>query len=71
MTGKRYKKQFLIPALVFCRWEVIAAFIGQHVSESNKNARDVLSKAKELQKNGEWLRDELEHHCLVVDFFFF
>ena len=38
--------------IVVCRWEVIAAFIGQHVAGSNKKARDVLSKAKELQKNG-------------------
>lgn len=34
------------------RWEVIANFIGQHVAGSDKNAKDVLSKAKELQKNG-------------------
>ena len=40
--------------IVVCRWEVIAAFIGQHVTGSNKNARDVLSKAKELQKNGKF-----------------
>ena len=39
---------------IVCRWEVIAAFIGQHVTGSNKNARDVLSKAKELQKNGKF-----------------
>ncbi|KAK7102753.1 dnaJ homolog subfamily C member 2-like [Littorina saxatilis] len=41
----------LFPAGTQDRWEVIAAFIGQHVSGSNKNARDVLCKAKELQKN--------------------
>ena len=33
-------------------WEVIAKFIGQHVEGSDKNAKDVLAKAKELQKNG-------------------
>lgn len=36
----------------FSRWEVIANFIHQHVPTSNKNAKDVLHKAKELQKNG-------------------
>ncbi|KAK7499927.1 hypothetical protein BaRGS_00008775, partial [Batillaria attramentaria] len=46
----------LFPAGTQDRWEVIAAFIGQHVSGSNKNARDVLSKAKELQKNDVALR---------------
>ena len=34
------------------RWEVISNFIKQHVPESTKSARDVLAKAKELQKNG-------------------
>lgn len=46
----------LFPAGTQDRWEVIAAFIGQHVTGSNKNARDVLSKAKELQKNDTTLR---------------
>ncbi|XP_076448534.1 dnaJ homolog subfamily C member 2-like [Babylonia areolata] len=46
----------LFPAGTKDRWEVIAAFIGQHVTGSNKNARDVLSKAKELQKNDLTLR---------------
>lgn len=46
----------LFPAGTQDRWEVIAAFIGQHVTGSNKNARDVLSKAKELQKNDLMLR---------------
>ena len=35
------------------RWEVISNFIKQHVPNSNKTAKDVLAKAKELQKNGE------------------
>ena len=38
--------------VVDCRWEVISNFIKQHVPESNKSAKDVLAKAKELQKNG-------------------
>lgn len=46
----------LFPAGTKDRWEVIAAFIGQHVVGSDKNARDVLSKAKELQKNDVALR---------------
>lgn len=46
----------LFPAGTKDRWEVIAAFIGQHVTGSNKNARDVLAKAKELQKNDLTLR---------------
>ena len=32
---------------------MISNFIKQHVPDSNKTARDVLAKAKELQKNGE------------------
>lgn len=41
----------VFPAGTKERWEVIASFIKQHVPESNKNAKDVLSMAKELQKN--------------------
>lgn len=46
----------LFPAGTQDRWEVIAAFIGQHVAGSTKSARDVLAKAKELQKNDAALR---------------
>jgi hypothetical protein len=31
---------------------VISNFIKQHITDSNKNAKDVLAKAKDLQKNG-------------------
>lgn len=37
---------------VIYRWEVIANFIKQHVTDSDKNAKDVLAKAKGLQKDG-------------------
>lgn len=37
---------------VYFRWEVISNFIKQHITDSNKNAKDVLAKAKDLQKNG-------------------
>ena len=39
-------------SVLLTRWEVISNFIKQHVPNSNKSARDVLAKAKELQKNG-------------------
>ena len=38
--------------VIYCRWEVISKFIKQHIPSSNKNAKDVLAKAKDLQKNG-------------------
>ncbi|CAL1544236.1 unnamed protein product [Lymnaea stagnalis] len=53
----------LFPAGTQDRWEVIANFISQHVSGSNKNAKDVLSKAKELQKNDMKLRDEVRKNA--------
>ena len=43
---------------------MIAAFIGQHVTGSNKNARDVLSKAKELQKNGKPHQNKVTEHFI-------
>ena len=46
------KKKSPMAVLYCCRWEVISNFIKQHVPESNKTAKDVLAKAKDLQKNG-------------------
>ncbi|KAL4217072.1 DnaJ (Hsp40) [Mactra antiquata] len=48
----------VFPAGTKDRWEVIANFIKQHVSTSDKNARDVLSKAKDLQKNDTSLKNQ-------------
>ncbi|GFN93456.1 Dnaj homolog subfamily c member 2-like [Plakobranchus ocellatus] len=53
----------LFPAGTQDRWEVIANFIGQHVSETNKTAKDVLAKAKELQKNDMKLREEVKQNA--------
>ncbi|KAL3853214.1 hypothetical protein ACJMK2_016771 [Sinanodonta woodiana] len=50
----------VFPAGTKERWEVIANFIKQHVSVSDKNAKDVLSKAKELQKNDLALKEEAQ-----------
>ncbi|XP_046568154.1 dnaJ homolog subfamily C member 2-like [Haliotis rubra] len=50
----------LFPAGTKDRWEVIAKFIGQHVDGSNKTAKDVLGKAKDLQKNDSFLKEEAQ-----------
>ncbi|KAK3579078.1 hypothetical protein CHS0354_029938 [Potamilus streckersoni] len=50
----------VFPAGTKERWEVIANFIKQHVADSDKNAKDVLSKAKELQKNDLSLKEEAQ-----------
>ena len=38
------------------RWETIGNFIHQHMESSNRSAKEVLMKAKELQKMGGWSR---------------
>lgn len=48
----------VFPAGTKERWEVISNFIKQHVPESTKSARDVLAKAKELQKNDSALKED-------------
>ncbi|XP_005111497.1 dnaJ homolog subfamily C member 2 [Aplysia californica] len=53
----------LFPAGTQDRWEVIANFISQHVASSNKNAKDVLSKAKDLQKNDMKLKEEAKKNA--------
>ncbi|XP_041347493.1 dnaJ homolog subfamily C member 2-like [Gigantopelta aegis] len=50
----------LFPAGTQDRWDVIAKFIGQHVEGSDKNAKDVLAKAKELQKNDFALKEDAQ-----------
>ena len=50
---------YYMAVVMYCRWEVISNFIKQHVPESNKTAKDVLAKAKDLQKNGIFLLDIL------------
>ncbi|XP_048740508.2 dnaJ homolog subfamily C member 2-like isoform X2 [Ostrea edulis] len=50
----------LFPAGTKERWEVIASFIQQHVPNSNKNAKDVLSKTKELQKDDFFLKQNAD-----------
>ncbi|CAG5124699.1 unnamed protein product [Candidula unifasciata] len=55
----------LFPAGTQDRWEVIANFIGQHVAGSDKNAKDVLSKAKELQKNDMRLKDDVKQNAFA------
>lgn len=63
---KEEEVQFLIkavnlfPAGTKDRWEVIASFIKQHVTTSNKNAKDVLGKAKDLQKNDSFLKQDAD-----------
>jgi len=34
------------------RWEAIANFLKIHIAESDRSAKEVLAKAKQLQKNG-------------------
>ncbi|BFZ10799.1 hypothetical protein BsWGS_13838 [Bradybaena similaris] len=55
----------LFPAGTQDRWEVIANFIGQHVAGSDKNAKDVLSKAKELQKNDMKLKEDVKKNAFA------
>ena len=41
----------------FCfRWEVIASYITQHLPSSKRTAREVLSQAKNLQKDDSFQR---------------
>ncbi|CAI9729211.1 dnaJ homolog subfamily C member 2-like [Octopus vulgaris] len=56
----------LFPAGTRDRWEVIANFIIQHVEGSRKTARDVLKKAKELQKNDFSLKEEAQKKAFEV-----
>ncbi|KAL5013595.1 hypothetical protein ScPMuIL_007865 [Solemya velum] len=53
----------LFPAGTKDRWEVIASFIKQHVTDSNKNAKDVLAKAKDLQKNDMALKEDAQRNA--------
>jgi len=36
------------------RWEAIANFLKIHIADSDRSAKEVLAKAKQLQKNGNW-----------------
>jgi len=45
------------------RWEAIANFLKIHIADSNRSAKDVLAKAKQLQKNG-----KCGCHCFVCFF---
>ena len=47
-----------IQFFLFCceRWEAIANFLKIHIADSNRSAKDVLAKAKQLQKNGKRFR---------------
>lgn len=62
-TAALIKGVNLFPAGTQDRWEVIANFISQHVAGSNKVAKDVLSKAKELQKNDMKLREDAKNNA--------
>ena len=43
--------------IFFCfRWEVIASYITQHLPSSKRTAREVLSQAKNLQKDDSFQR---------------
>ncbi|KAK3102342.1 hypothetical protein FSP39_010641 [Pinctada imbricata] len=53
----------VFPAGTKERWEVIASFIKQHITSSNKNAKDVLAKAKELQKNDLALKHDADKNA--------
>jgi hypothetical protein len=44
---------------------VISNFIKQHITDSNKNAKDVLAKAKDLQKNGLY-KYTVQHNTLQL-----
>lgn len=48
----------LFPAGTNDRWETIANFLKLHVSGSNRSAKEVLSKAKDLQKNDMALKED-------------
>jgi DnaJ family protein C protein 2 len=48
----------LFPAGTNARWETIANFLKLHVPTSNRSAKDVLAKAKQLQKNDSMLKEE-------------
>lgn len=50
----------LFPAGTKDRWEVISNFIKQHVTDSTKTAKDVLAKAKDLQKNDMALKQDAD-----------
>ncbi|CAN7982183.1 unnamed protein product, partial [Ixodes pacificus] len=48
----------LFPAGTANRWEVVAAFLNQHSSVAERTARDVLAKAKSLQRLDPQLKEE-------------
>lgn len=48
----------LFPAGTNARWETIANFLKLHVADSNRSAKEVLAKAKDLQKNDMMLKEE-------------
>lgn len=48
----------LFPAGTANRWEVVAAFLNQHCSSSQRTAKEVLAKAKNLQKLEPQLKEE-------------
>ena len=50
----------IIYGLTYSRWEVISNFIKQHVPESTKTAKEVLAKAKDLQKNDKFLKQDAD-----------
>ncbi|KAI0219481.1 DnaJ-like subfamily C member 2 [Lamellibrachia satsuma] len=48
----------LFPAGTMARWETVASFITQHIPSSKRTAKEVLFKAKELQKNDGNLKED-------------
>lgn len=48
----------LFPAGTANRWEVVAAFLNQHGATSDRTAKEVLAKAKSLQKLDPQLKEE-------------
>jgi len=55
----------LFPAGTQERWEVIANFMSQHVTACTKTAKDVLGKAKDLQKNDMKLREDAKKNAFA------
>jgi len=51
MTGVLASEKQQLKRCVF-RWETVASFITQHVPSSKRTAKEVLFKAKDLQRNG-------------------
>ncbi|KAK2185793.1 hypothetical protein NP493_222g02007 [Ridgeia piscesae] len=48
----------LFPAGTMARWETVASFITQHVPSSKRTAKEVLFKAKDLQRNDGSLKED-------------